>query len=334
MAAGTIGSTLNTAVQGGNAQDYLRGIGTSLVAPVIGQGIGAGIKAIAPGAANAVSDTLTSAGLPRDIADVISDYTKPVIRGAATGVLKGDILGGVTDAVLGQVVGDVAPSLGLTGPQANAFAKYLRTGDEGALVMSLGSGLAKQAMGSVQDAIKQQGIEQAYNDPSRALDVLPEKGFDLDALLSTLPQNAEYDSINYGDYGGFAEPTPELPQVVITGPKPVLPDDSLDLPPYDYTIPELPLLEPPKVEVEKPTAPPLGGGPTTPTTPSKEFDLNSILNLLGGGGQEPVLSQVLAQMPGFDVESMSQYLREQRRKKAPDQQTQLAELFANIGYRG
>ena len=464
MAAGTIGSTLNTAVQGGNAQDYLRGIATAAAMPVINSaltklpGISSGVNY----ASKAVEDALQ--GAPQSFINTAAALPQNIVQGAARGLITGDVFGGISDAVLGQITQDVAPSLGLTEPQARALAKWGRDQDTNALVMSLGSGLAKQAMGSVQDAIKQQGIEQAYNDPSRALDVLPEEAraytpetydpnapvtggtdFDLNALLSTLPyevQNSalgvdlgqpeptpelpqvnitgpkagtpEYDSTYYGDYGGFAEPTPELPQVNITGQKPVdagfdldallstLPyevqnsalgvdlgqpepvqqavirgerppeddlldligiggdyggnpppispgqtpqqiaitekkpvvEDELDLPPYKYTIPELPLLEPPKVEIEKPTAPPLGGGPTTPTTPSKGIDINSLLNLLGGGGQEPVLSQVLAQMPGFDVESMSQYMREQRRKKAPDQQTQLAELFANIGYRG
>ena len=390
MASGMIGNTLNTAVQGGNSKDYLRGIGTAAVMPVIGQGVGAGINAIAPGAISGVTDALQSAGLSEGVAADLAEYTKPVLKGAVTGAFKGDILGGITDSVLGQITRDVAPSLGLTEPQARALFKWGRDQDTSALVMSLGPSLAKQAMGSVQDAAKQQGIEQAYNDPSRALDALPEGArdytpetydpnapvtggtdFDLNALLSTLPYEVQNSALGIdlgqseplqqtvirgerppeddlsdligigGGYGGSPPPIShgQTPQkIVIPGKKLVPPeDDLLDLLPYNYTIPELPLLEPPKVEIEKPTAPPIGGGPTTPTTPttpSKEFDLNSILNLLGGGGQEPVLSQVLAQMPGFDVESMSQYLREQRRKKAPDQQTQLAELFANIGYRG
>ena len=120
--------------------------------------------------------------------------------------------------------------------------------------------------------------------------------------------------------------------ITIAARRPVI-EDELNLPPYEYSIPELAPLAPPEITVEgeKPTAPPLGGGASTP---SKGLDLNSLLYLLSGGGQEQVPSQVLAQMSQFDVGSMSQFAREQARKKAPNQQMQLDELIRALGYEG
>jgi len=394
IASKAIGSGLNTAVQGGGIEDVLKSAAlsgaTAGASNYINTDLVKGLNSALPkidgspffsGVGNSISDTLVAAGLPGSAGEYASKLVPNVVQGAARGAITGDIGGGIASGVLGQIVNDVSPQLNLTPAQGRSLATYLMDGDEAKLVMSLGSGLAKQAIGAV-GAIETKGDtfpgydDINYGDYGGANDygMFGDLPVEQQTVITGVNQFPGYDDILYGDYGGAysglgdlpanqqvvitggktSPPAddalaslpgyggdlppitlPALPQVIITGQKPLPADDELNLPPYDYSIPELQPLEPPKIEVEQPTAPPLPiPGSTTSTPTDTGLDLSALLNLLGGSGQQPVLSQALAQMPGFDVNKMSQFLQAYEPESAPDQQTQLAELFAALGYEG
>jgi len=117
------------------------------------------------------------------------------------------------------------------------------------------------------------------------------------------------------------------PQTVTVTGTPPKPEDEFNLPPYVYEIPELAPMPIPEVPASiapaKPTAPPLTPAPA-PQKPKQ--DLSELFNFLALNQQQPVPSQVLAQMPGFDVDSFS--------SSTQAQQPNLAALLAAIGYKG
>lgn len=151
IATGAISGGVGAGIQGGN---ILEGILKGGLSAGVTHGVGAGVNAIAPGASEAVENTLLKMGVPERTAYDLANYTKPALTGAAKGLLKGDVLGGVTDALAGQVVADISPSLKLTPTQGLAVANYLRTGNETALLTSLGASLAKDAIKSVGTSLK------------------------------------------------------------------------------------------------------------------------------------------------------------------------------------
>ena len=400
IASGSIGSGLNTAVQGGGIEDILQsavtgGLGAG-VSNYINTDLIKGLNSVLPevgglpftqGVGTGIGNAFDAIGLPEDVGIYASGLVPNVVQGAARGAITGDIGGGIASGVLGQIVNDISPQLNLTPAQGRALATWAMDGDEAKLVMSLGSGLAKQAIGAV-GAIEAKGDtfpgydDLNYGDYGGAYSGLGDLPVEQQTVITGANQFPGYDDLNYGDYGGVYSGLGDLPveqQTVITGQKPpweedftsggyssdinyggnkstdvstnpdgsqtitivgrgpvTLPaDDELNLPPYDYSIPELQPLEPPKIEVEQPTAPPLPiPGSTTSTPTDTGLDLSALLNLLGGSGQQPVLSQALAQMPGSYVNKMSQFLQAYEPESAPDQQTQLAELFAALGYEG
>ena len=123
-------------------------------------------------------------------------------------------------------------------------------------------------------------------------------------------------------------------KVEVIGKVPV--DDVKDLPPPPPT--EIPKLDPlpiPEVKVEDK---PAKGG----------INVDSILSLLSGlagsgqqsvSSQQPTPSQVLANMKPFDVDSLSQFLQEEKREAAAAQaqQSEQEQLFAMLeamGFKG
>jgi hypothetical protein len=439
--SGAIGSGLNTGIQGGDLGDVLKsavtggltaGAGSaintalipqlnnalpSLSAPIPNGEYGSYFEPFSVGARNIAGNALEAIGVPESAATITAGYLPNVVTGAARGALKGDVLGGVSDAVLGQVVNDISPTLKLSPAQGRALAGYLRTGDEVALAVSLGSNLAKQAINSAGAyasgatplptvASTEPTFEYAqYEDPQLSFlntgvtpdatpDATPddrqinitgtsptEPVSDTDAYINSMLSNAPAPTLQelltststtaptpqqvvvtppapapaatpVVDEDAYVAPVPgydntpppvssgQTPQTVtVTGatPKPV-PDEDLVLPPYDYSIPELAPLEPPKVEVAPPLAPPLAPPAPAPAPAAlKELDINAILSILGGGAQqqEPVMSQVLAQMRGFDVEkefspTLAAQRKAERASEMPPQERELAALLEEL----
>ncbi len=381
-ATGAIGSGLNTGIQGGNFEDVLKSALTGGVTGGVTYGIGQGVNAIAPKVNSTVSNFLADIGLPEELAFDLGEYTKPVLRGAATGVLKGDILGGITDSLAGQIVADISPSLKLTPAQGQAVANYLRTGDEAKLAISLGTSLARSAINAANN-VSAGGTSKEPFYPADSQTEVPsideELGFTnyspygtTDEIMSimspatpadtqrvevTPPQSPIDEELGFANYsppapqqvtvaGAKPQPEDELPleyrysgetspiatggapqQVTVTGKKPV--DEEFDLPPYLYEIPELAPMPIPEVPAPTPPlAPPLASAPApAPAPKDNSTDIEGLLNMLALGQQQPVPSQVLAQMPGFNVGREMDY---SRREQQPD----LAALLAAVGYKG
>ena len=167
-----------------------------------------------------------------------------------------------------------------------------------------------------------------YTEVPQQVEVTPNKvttDFDFEDVYAPADWQTELDLGPLTDY----DTAPQ--QVEVTGKVPApLPE----LPAYEYTIPQLDLMPIPEVAIDPgTTTPKISPGGTATNQTSSGADILSLLNLLASNTKQPVLSQALASMKPFDVDSMSYFLQEQEPQQ-PSKQQQLLAMLEAIGFKG
>ena len=251
----------------------------------------------------------------------VQDATKTVVPSLISG---GDPTNAILGSLGGSAIGAVAPNLGMNQRQLRSIVNAALSGGNPSSVLGIMSAFAPK----IGD---KPGSQPFY--PADTQTEIPQQVEDIiyPSTSAPAPQRVE-----------VTAPTPSIdaelgfssyvPQVEVTGKTPARPPSALDLGDYLSSLPQDVLKTLPELTAPTPAptpAPAPVSAPTKPTTLAPKDNTSNIMglmNMLAMNQQQPVPSQVLANMPGFNVErEMGGFKREQ--------QPNLAELLAAIGYK-
>ena len=247
LGLGTVGSSAlgaaivnagKTVATGGNLGDAITNAAESAAGSYLGNSATSGAKDFVNSVLPENLDPRIVKALAGTAGNVASDAVKSVITGKPVDLTQ-DVLLNLVGQGYSQVVSPVADQLNLTPSQVTSLVKFAQNGNVDQLVLSLGSGLAKQAVNSL-NANAIPNVEQGPASTVANGDTLDNTIQQLqNAGLTTSNEAADFFEVPSNTAGGPNDPylAPALTsedaaqQVVTTGTKPILgPSD------YDFSL--------------------------------------------------------------------------------------------------